>query len=142
MKLRWSRPAFALLLLASLAAGGAALASWSHLAPAGVGEARYQVSVVGPTGALLHDNVTVSGATALTVLRAACERASLTVETEEFPGMGTYVRAIGGYRASGAAGWVFEVERDGTWVSGDRSAAQYPLHAGEQLRWSWTGGGA
>lgn len=137
--MRWTRPALAILILLGLVAGGAALAAWAHAGPAAQA-GTFAVEVLGPPGRLYQGNVTVADATALSVLRAACERAGLAIETEEYPGMGTYVRAIGGYRASGSSGWVYEVQRDGTWASGDRSAASYHLRVGDALQWAWTDG--
>ncbi|MFA5861924.1 MAG: DUF4430 domain-containing protein [Candidatus Thermoplasmatota archaeon] len=139
--MRWTRPALAILLLVSLAAGGVALAAWSHAGPLSTA-GTFAVEIVGPSGQLYQGNVTVADATALSALRAACKHAGLALETEEYPGMGAYVRAIGGHRASGASGWVYEVHRNGTWLSADRSAGSYPLHAGDALRWSWTEGGS
>jgi hypothetical protein len=135
-----SRAILAAALLAALAAGGVALAAWTH-GGAGGGAGVFDVAIVGPSSALFHGNVTAANATALTLLQAAAVQARLTVHTRDYPGMGTYVDAIGGYEARGAAGWVYAVERGGAWIGGDRTAAAFPVHPGEALRWSWTEGG-
>lgn len=135
----WARVAIAVGMLVALVGGGAALAAWA-LHPAAGGEGAFDVEVVGPSGALFHGTVAASNATAYSLLQRACARANLTIETQQYPGMGLYVRSVGGYAAHGASGWIYEVERDGTWVSGDRAADRYPVRAGEALRWSWTDG--
>lgn len=128
----------ALLLLALLVGGAGALA---YRYTAGQGTAGgYDVQVVGPEGALFEGTVQVDArnATALGVLLAAAREAGLAVETEEYPGMGTYVRAVGGHRAAGASGWLYEVRQEGAWVHGDRSAAYAALAPGDAVRWTWT----
>jgi hypothetical protein len=129
------RLAVALLLLAALTGGAAAVVAWTQAGPGATGA--FAVQVVGPGDASLFDGaVSVAEATALSALRAT----GLPLETREYPGMGTYVVAVSGIRASGASGWVYEVERDGATVSGDRTAAAFPLHKGDALRWHWTDG--
>lgn len=129
-------------LLALLVGGSVALAAW-QLAPAVGDAAPHRVEIVGPDGvALFEGDVQVESASALTLLRAAADKAGLTLEIEEYPGMGAYVRAVGPHRASGPSGWIYEVEKEGRWVGGDRSAAHYPLAEGEALRWKWVGEGA
>src|SRR5690349_15375208 len=99
----------ALALLGALLAGGAAVATWAHLGPPGPAGA-FAVTVTGPRAAALYNGtVVVQSATALSALQAT----GLPLETREYPGMGTYVVAISGYRASGASGWVYAVARDG-----------------------------
>src|SRR5438552_18370944 len=123
------RLSLALALLVALGAGAFGVAEWERAAPGPTGETVVDVTIVGPANATLFSGtLLVADATALTALRAACEPAGLAIETQEYPGMGTYVRAIGGYRAHGAAGWLYEV-RSGAgsdWATGDRSAADYP----------------
>lgn len=127
------------LLVAALALAGG-VAAWGYAQPRAGESATYDVSALGPSGPLLEERVDVADATALSALQAAATRAGFALDLEEYPGMGTYVRAVGGHRASGASGWVYEVLRGGTWTSGDRSAAVYPLQKGDALRWSWTAG--
>jgi hypothetical protein len=129
-------------LVALLVGASAALAAWSHLSMGEAGAGAFAVEVVGPDGPLFAGTVRVDEATALTLLEAAAHEAGLALELQEYPGMGTYVRAVGTYRADGAAGWVYEVQRDGRWMSGDRSAAHYPLQEGQALRWKWVDDGA
>ena len=122
-----------------LALGSAgALALWGmDRAP---GEtAFYRVEVIGPEGGILDETVQVEAATVLTALEAAAARAGLDLALVEYPGMGTYVRAIGPHEARGATGWIYEVHRDGVWQNGDRSAAFYALQKGDSVRWTWTG---
>lgn len=123
-------------LLALLLGGAGALAWWGQGAAGASDE--YAVEVVGPEGDLLSARVRVENATALLALQAAAREAGVAVETQEYPGMGTYVVAIGGHRAEGGAGWVYEVRRDGEWRFGDRSAARFPLEPGDQVRWRWS----
>lgn len=128
-------------LLALLVGGAGAYALLADRAPGAAGA--YLVSVEGPRGVLLFEgSVDVEGATALSVLQAAAQEAGLALELEEYPGMGTYVRAIGPYRATGGSGWVYEVRAQGAdaWASGDRSAELYDLRPGDALRWRWTEG--
>lgn len=129
----------ALSLLGALLGGAGALAWWSQSAVQG-DSAAFAVEIVGPDGVLFEGTVQVENATALSALQAAAARAGLELTLEEYPGMGTYVRAIGPHRAAGPTGWVYEVREESGWVSGDRSAAHRPLRAGEALRWSWTEG--
>lgn len=125
-------------LLVALVGAAGALAWWSG---AGEGESgSYPVSIIGPEGTLFEGIVRVENATALSALQAAAASAGLGIEMETYPGMGVYVRAIGGIRAEGPSGWVYEVREGDAWVSGDRSAAHRPLREGEALRWSWTPG--
>lgn len=126
----------ALLLAISVAAAGAAYVSLRGGDPGASGT--YGIDVIGPDGALFSGEVVVENATALSVLLVAADRAGFDVELEDYPGMGTYVRAIGGHRAHGATGWVYEIWRDGAWTSGERSAAWQPLEEGDALRWKWT----
>lgn len=128
----------ALLLVTSVAAAGAAYVTMRSADEGASGT--YGIDIVGPHGSLFSGELQVENATALSVLLAAAERGGFEVELEEFPGMGAYVRAIGGHRAEGASGWVYEVWRDGAWASGDRSAAWHPLREGDALRWKWTDG--
>lgn len=126
-------------LLAMLLLVSAALATWWGPA-AGPGGA-YDVTIEGPDGILFAGTVAVDEATALSVLEAAAGEAGLALETETYPGMGTYVRAVGEHRAHGPDGWVYEVRRDGAWTLGDRSAARYALEEGDAVRWRWTSDG-
>lgn len=98
----------------------------------------YAITAIGPDGALFDTRARVANATALAALRVAAEDAGHALTLEEYPGMGTYVRAIGEHVADGPYGWIYEVHRDGAWISGDRSAAHYPLQKGDALRWTWT----
>ena len=122
-------------LLLALVGGAAALAWWQQGGEGAPGA--YEVVVLGPDGPLYHGHATVEDATALGALRAAAREAGLDVETEEYPGMGTYVRAVGPHRADGPSGWVYEVRHDGVWTYGDRSAAYAPLQPGDAVRWRW-----
>ena len=127
-----------LLAVALLLVGG--VAAWS-VASRHAGEAgTYDVEVVGPEGTLFRDAVEADEPTALSVLRLAAERHGYPLTLEEYPGMGTYVRAVGEHSAGGASGWVYEVLRGGEWTSGDRSAELFALQKGDALRWSWTSG--
>lgn len=118
----------ALLLL--VGAGAAAYVAFRE--PSG-GPGTRALLVEGPSGVLFDGPVHAETGTAFGVLRAS----GLAIETAEYP-MGTYVVAIGGHRASGPAGWVYEVLRDGAWLAGDRSAADFAVHPGETVRWRWT----
>lgn len=126
----------ALVAIGLVVAGAGALAAWSAT---GTGDSgAFRVTVVGPEGALFDDVVWVEEATAFTALAAT----GLPLETYEYPGMGTYVVAIGDHRAAGASGWLFKVQSSGedAWVLGDRSSAHVPLGAGDALRWEWSAG--
>lgn len=121
-------------------AGTGAVAAWG-LSQQRAGDAgSFEVEAVGPEGRLFLTTVALEEATALSALIAAADENELPLSVEEYPGMGTYVRAIGPYRAEGAMGWIYEVRRDGEWVSGDRSAAYFGLQKGDALRWTWTSG--
>lgn len=127
--------AIGLLLVAG--AGAVAVAAWHGPGPAPQ-TGSFDVGITGPANASLFRGVVqVENATALSALRVACEKAGLALEVESYPGMGEYVRAIGGHRASGASGWIYEVSRGGATVSGDRSAAAFALHKGDALQWRW-----
>lgn len=125
-------------MLLVLALGGAgALAAWGM--ERGAGEAAtYRVEAIGPRGALLDETVRVEDATVLRALQAAADARALALGLVEYPGMGTYVRSIGGFEAKGASGWIYEVRRDEAWESGDRSAEFYALQKGDSVRWMWT----
>jgi len=131
------RPLLSVLLLVLALGGAGALAAWgAQRAPGEAGA--YRVEALGPDGPLLDETVDLEDATALTALQAAAARRGLALSLVEYPGMGAYVRAIGGHEARGASGWVYEVHRDGSWQSGDRSAAYFALQRGDSVRWSWT----
>lgn len=117
-----------------MGAGAAALAAW-RLPGVGASGA-FEVEVIGPGGPLFAGTLRVENATALAALLAT----GLPVVTEDYPGMGAYVRAVAGHEAAGAEGWVYEVLRGGAWRSGDRSADAFPLEPGDAVRWSWTHG--
>jgi hypothetical protein len=127
-----------LAILLALAGGGLALAAWNRDAPSS-GVASYPVEVVGPEGVLFQGTVRVENATALSALEAAAAHAGLGLKVQRYPGMGSYVRAIGPYEAAGASGWTYEVKRGDAWTTGDRSAEYFPLAPGDALRWRWTG---
>lgn len=130
--------AFGALAVALLAAG--AVAWYGAREPTGE-SGDHEVTIVGPANATLFlQAVHVENATAYGALVAAARAGNLTVDSVEYSGMGVYVRAVGGFEARGAAGWVYEVRRDGAWVFGDRSAERYALAPGEAVRWSWTDG--
>jgi len=126
------------LLVLALGAAGA-LAAYGAQRQEGA-DASFHVLALGPEGPLLDEAVEVEDATVLRALEAAAARAGLALRLEEYPGMGTYVRSIGQWTAQGATGWVYEVERDGAWRSGDRSAEFYALEKGDAMRWTWTSG--
>lgn len=121
-----------------LALGGAgALAAWGIQRAPGE-DAAYRVEAIGPDGILLDETVEVADATVLRALQVAADRRGVLLSLVEYPGMGTYVRAIDGIEARGASGWIYEVQRAGAWTSGDRSAEFYALQKGDSVRWSWT----
>lgn len=129
--------ALALLVSGAAAAGAAYVAL--HEPPGAPGA--HDVRVVGPGGAaLLERRVHVEAATALSVLQEAARASDVAVETLEYPGMGTYVQAIGGHAATGASGWIYEIVRGGETIPGDRSAALRPLEAGDAVVWRWVDG--
>lgn len=130
------RLAGSLAALAATLGAAAALAAWG--APGVGATGSFDLEVLGPQGALLSERVEAADATALSLLQVACAARGIEIELERYPGMGAYVRAIGGHRAEGASGWVYEVQRGGVWVNGDRSAEDFPLQKGDALRWSWT----
>lgn len=134
-----ARLALALAVLAVVSAGAVALAAWDRGASSTGASDVFDVRIVGPANATLFSGlVQVENATALSALRAACEKGNVSLEVETFPGMGAYVRSIGGHRGHGGAGWIYEVTRpEGSTVSGDRTAASFALHKGEALRWRW-----
>lgn len=133
------RLAASALILLLVLGGAGALAAWSWQRTEGA-TGVYRVEALGPEGAVLAEDVAVENATVLRVLEAAAARAGLALDVERYPGMGAYVRAIGPWEAGGPAGWVYEVHRDGAWVSGDRSAERFGLQKGDAVRWSWTAG--
>ncbi|MHB8587006.1 MAG: hypothetical protein ACYDDF_14345 [Thermoplasmatota archaeon] len=98
----------------------------------------YEVTIVARNETIWNGTLRLSNATALSGLLAACGRARCNVTTVEYPGLGTYVSAIGPYRASGPSGWLYEVLVAGRWSLGDRSAARFPLGNAMALRWRWT----
>lgn len=133
------RRAISLVLLVLALGGAGALAAWGMREPAGATDT-YHVVVLGPQGPLLDGTPSVPDATALAALLAAAAAEGIAVDLVEYPGMGTYVRAIAGIEARGTSGWIYEVQREGSWRSGDRSAAYYGLQKGDSIRWSWTDG--
>lgn len=146
---RFGGLAAALAALASLLVGLAVLA-----APTPAPQESHQpadslvvsLRVIGPDGAPLWPEAShvleAGNATALEPLLAGAADAGMVVETESYPGMGTYVRAIGEHRARGASGWLYEVERDGQVLRGDRAADAFGLAAGDTLVWRWSADGA
>lgn len=127
-----------LLAAALLLVGG--VAAYGVLQPRLGETAEYDVVAVGPEGILFEERVHAPEATALSALQVAATAQGLALTLEEYPGMGTYVRAIGEHRATGANGWIYEVLREGEWTSGDRSAERFALEKDDALRWSWTTG--
>lgn len=125
-------------LLLALVGGGIALGAWQR--GDGGADGAFPVQVLGPDGALFDGEVRLANATALSALEAAAREAGLEVRVQRYPGMGSYVRAVGPYKAEGAAGWVYEVREGETWRGGDRSAEFYPLPAGAAVRWRWVDG--
>ena len=121
-------------------AGTGAVAAWGLSQPRAGETGGFEVEAVGPEGRLFLSTVEVENATALSALAAAAAEHGLALSLEHYPGMGAYVRAVGSHRAEGAMGWIYEVHRDGAWVSGDRSAERFGLQKGDALRWSWTTG--
>lgn len=133
------RLAASALVLLLVLGGAGALAAWGWQRAEGA-TATYRVEALGPEGPILAEEVVVENATVLRALEAAAARAGFALDVERYPGMGAYVRAIGPWEAGGPAGWVYEVHRDGAWVSGDRSAERFALQKGDAVRWSWTAG--
>lgn len=128
----------AIFVLALASAG--ALAAWGAQRAEGATD-EFPVLAIGPEGGtILNARVAVADATVLRALQAAAAPAGVALELVDYPGMGTYVRAIGGHAAGGATGWVYEVHREGAWLTGDRSAERYSLQKGDAVRWSWTAG--
>ena len=130
--------ASALLLVVALGSAGA-LAAWGWQRAEGA-DATFHVLALGPDGPVLEGNATLTDATVLRALETVAADAGVALELVRYPGMGTYVRAIDGHEAAGASGWIYEVHREGAWISGDRSAELYPLQKGDAVRWSWTAG--
>lgn len=127
------------LLVATLGAAGV-LAAWGAHREGGEAGA-FHVAAIGPDGReVLNAKVHVADATVLAVLQAAAEARGVELELVTYPGMGTYVHSIAGHRAEGSTGWIYEVQREGAWRTGDRSAEHYPLQKGDATRWSWTEG--
>lgn len=126
-------------LLVALVGAAGALAAWGAARDDGA-TGGFRVLVEGPDGLAVDQVVRVEDATALSVLEAAAAETGLALEIERYPGMGAYVRAIGPWRAEGAAGWIYEVGRDGAWTAGSQSAAYTALQAGDEVRWRWTDG--
>ncbi len=135
--MRSAKLAASLLLLALLVGGAGALAWWGARMEEGA-PGVHEVIVEGPDGLLHAGPVHVADPTALGALLAAAEAAGLEVDREDYAGMGTYVRAVGGHRAHGATGWIYDVRRDGEWIHGDRSAELFALREGDAVRWRWT----
>lgn len=135
--MRTLKLAASLLLLALLVGGAGALAWWGTRATEGA-PGFHEVFIEGPDGPLYAGTVHVADPTALGALLAAAAEAGLEVERDDYGGMGTYIRSVGGHRAHGATGWVYEIRRDGEWIHGDRSAEYYALHEGDAVRWRWT----
>lgn len=133
------RVAFSIIILACVVGGAGALAAWGMQRVPGETDA-YRVEAIGPSNILINETVHVEAATVLTSLQAAAAQSGLELDLVEYAGMGTYVRAIGGIRAEGATGWIYEVQREGAWENGDRSAAFYALQKGDAVRWSWLPG--
>lgn len=131
------RAALSVVLLVLALGGAGALAAWGMARETGDG-ATYRVEAIGPSGVLLDESVRVEDATVLRALQAAADARDVALGLVEYPGMGTYVRSIGGFEASGASGWIYEVHRDGAWENGDRSAEFYALQKGDSVRWTWT----
>lgn len=131
------RLVLSVILLLLVLGGAGALAAWGMQRVPGE-SAAYRVEALGPEGAILDEVVAVDDATVLGALLAAAERRGLEVRVDRYPGMGAYVRAIDGVEAAGASGWIYEVQREGAWQNGDRSAELYSLQKGDSVRWRWT----
>lgn len=133
------RVALSVVLLVLALGGAGALAAWGMQRDEGASGA-YRVEAVGPSGVVLDATVDVEAATALMALEEAARAAGVALDLVDYPGMGTYVRAIGGFEASGASGWVYGVVRNGERLNGDRSAEHFALQKGDSVRWDWTAG--
>src|SRR5439155_19334872 len=93
-----ARLAIAIGLLVTLAAGAVAVAAWERSSSSAAASGAFPVAIVGPANATPFDGtVRVAAANAVSALRARCEQGHLDVETVEYPGMGTYLRPIGGH---------------------------------------------
>lgn len=126
------------LLVASVGAAATAYVAWT---PDAGESGAYAIKIEGPDGGVIFDGVAhAENATVLTLLEAAAELGSFALVIDAYPGMGAYVRSIDGHEAHGASGWVYEIQRDGAWQNGDRSAAHQPLREGDAVRWRWTEG--
>lgn len=132
------RLAASILVLVLALGGAAALAAWGAHRAAGDDDV-YRVEAIGPDGVVLDETVEVADATVLSALQAAAQARGVALDLVRYPGMGTYVRAIAGFEAHGASGWIYEVHREGAWHSGDRSSEAYALQKGDSVRWTWTG---
>lgn len=132
----------ALLLVALLGAGTAALlGSVDETADGGAGGA-YPARITGPDGDLWNGTVELvaGAATAHDALLAA----GLAVDVEEHAGYrpcGTYVTAVGGHAEGGGpggrGGWVYEVLRDGAWQRPTVGACAFPLQSGDAVWWRY-----
>lgn len=99
-----------------------------------------EVTVVVEKNATSMHNGTlrVRDATALSALEAAGAAAAFDVETQPYPGTGTYVVRIGTWRADGAEGWLYCVGRSPC-VHPPLAADRYALKEGDLLQWHWGG---
>lgn len=133
------RTTAALLALTALLLAGLALAAQAwRLDDAALGAGEVGVRVVGPEGSLYDGTVNLENGTAHSALVEASRQGGFEVTTKRYPGLGLYVESIGGYRASGSAGWTYAVEREGETVEGDRAADRFPVAPGERVHWTWT----
>lgn len=96
------------------------------------------VRVTGPGGEAVFTAVAlfVEPPTPLGALEAAAARGGFMVEKRE-SSYGTYVEAVDGHRASGAAGWEYWVLRGSEWRWGDRAADLVRLAEGDVVEWRW-----
>lgn len=99
--------------------------------------ARVAVRVDDAEGRPLHEgsvHLPADGNDVLTALRTLAQSRGFTVDTDEFPGLGSMVVEIAGIRNQGSCGWVYEVNGAG----GDKAADFWRLSDGDSVRWFWT----
>jgi hypothetical protein len=92
---------------------------------------------------LFNGTVWVQNDTALAVLDAASKAGNFSYHTTQYPELGsgasgTFVDSIASEHGVGAEGWVYRTQRHGTWEIPTRSAAVWPVQAGDWVLWAWS----
>jgi hypothetical protein len=106
--------------------------------------ADYPVWILDPSGQTFWNGTVHLGpnATALAALQAAGTAGNFSLQVEQHPAFGAYVRAIGPYAETSTGGWNFCVDSGQGWRWVPMSAGVRILAPGERVQWHWWSGGA